>query len=79
MLSEYLQRFADGVAVIAVDNFCGRNLQMCTRMWLVRAARACSVCRVVFSRLRRRKTRYSYATRALGSLDIQSRVNLGYM
>ncbi len=35
--------------------------------WLVRVARTCCVCQIVFSRRRRRKIRYSYMKRALGA------------
>jgi hypothetical protein len=44
---------------------------------LVRAARACSVCRVVFSRPKRREIRYDYLKRALVSFHVSAELVRG--
>ena len=43
----------------------GNQAPDCSRFALVRVARTCSVCRIVLSRRKRRKIRYSYVKRAL--------------
>jgi hypothetical protein len=57
------------------STFTGTRREKSTRMSpvLVRAARACSVCHVVFFSLNRRKNRYGYLKRALeGAVEIDA-------